>query len=85
MRRDAFCSTGLGQLSLVEVGLKSSFENVKWSGQDTSCHASYAVILSAGNSCSKVRCINHYATYPPATKCAHDFATGLGFFAIAVA
>lgn len=45
VREDAFCSPGLGQLGLVEVGLEAGLQDVEGGGQDTGCHASDAYSL----------------------------------------
>jgi len=96
VRRDAHARPVRLQLRLVEVGLQARLEDVEGRRQRRCGHASDAVwcqsriqqgaraAVEAGEQGGPgAEHAETGKTYPPATKCAHDLATGAGFEAIA--
>ena len=69
-------------MGLVEIGLETGLQDVEGRRTRCCCHASYSA-ENVRSAAGVRKCVRE--SYPPATKCAHDFATGAGLDAIETA
>ena len=67
--------TGGPKLGLIKVGLESGLQNIKRSSYNCGSHASDAVYVSQLYYIYMQVYSSSY-TYPPATRCGHDFEKG---------